>query len=199
MLQELGELWEDLQRKHQENGAVLQEIDKVHGGRSGGMGTEACPTCGCLLRIRPARLVSVAPRAAALAAASLAGLLLLVAQLPAEMWQHGLASSCLEWLRARPRGSMLSPLSPQALRLVGELDKAERWLQAVAESLSEPATMRSPVELRRDLEETDQLEKQLLLCGLRLQALREEVVGEPPAEPEGARKMQRKVEMVEDK
>ncbi|XP_064014873.1 uncharacterized protein LOC135183612 isoform X2 [Pogoniulus pusillus] len=114
MLQELGELWEDLQRKHQENGAVLQEIDK-------------------------------------------------------------------------------------ALRLVGELDKAERWLQAVAESLSEPATMRSPVELRRDLEETDQLEKQLLLCGLRLRALREEVVGEPPAEPEGARKMQRKVEMVEDK
>ncbi|XP_068013297.1 spectrin beta chain, non-erythrocytic 1-like isoform X2 [Melanerpes formicivorus] len=114
MLRELGELWEDLQRKHQENGAVLREIDK-------------------------------------------------------------------------------------ALRLVGELDKAERWLQAVAGSLSEPATMRSPAELRRDLEETGQLEKQLLLCGLRLQALREEVVGEPPTEPEAARKMQRKVEMVEDK
>lgn len=29
MLRELGELWEDLQRKHQENGAVLREIDKV--------------------------------------------------------------------------------------------------------------------------------------------------------------------------
>ncbi|XP_042645744.1 uncharacterized protein LOC116962188 isoform X2 [Tyto alba] len=114
MLRELGELWEDLQRKHQENGAVLREIDK-------------------------------------------------------------------------------------ALRLVGELDRAERWLQAVAGSLSEPATMRSPVELRRDLEEMGQLERQLLLCGLKLQALREEAASEPPAEHEGARKMQRKVEMVEEK
>ncbi|XP_074945282.1 uncharacterized protein LOC142055349 isoform X3 [Phalacrocorax aristotelis] len=114
MLRELGELWEDLHRKHQENGAVLQEIDK-------------------------------------------------------------------------------------ALRLVGELDRAEQWLQAVAGSLSEPATMRSPAELRKDLEETGQLEKQLLLCSLKLQALREEAVGEPPAEHEGARKMQRKVEMVEEK
>lgn len=33
MLRELGELWEDLQRKHQENGAVLREIDKVSGRR----------------------------------------------------------------------------------------------------------------------------------------------------------------------
>ncbi|KAM6405994.1 uncharacterized protein J5M81_002876 isoform 3-T3 [Pluvialis apricaria] len=114
MLRELGELWEDLQRKHQENGAVLREIDK-------------------------------------------------------------------------------------ALRLVGELDRAERWLQAVAGSLSEPATMRSPAELRQDLEETGQLEKQLLLCGLKLQALREEAAGEPPDKHEGARKMQRKVEMVEEK
>ncbi|XP_054676543.1 spectrin beta chain, non-erythrocytic 2-like isoform X2 [Grus americana] len=114
MLRELGELWEDLQRKHQENGAVLREIDK-------------------------------------------------------------------------------------ALRLVGELDRAERWLQAVAGLLSEPATMRSPVELRRDLEEMSQLEKQLLLCGLKLQALREEAAGESPTEHEGARKMQRKVEMVEEK
>ncbi|XP_055672541.1 uncharacterized protein LOC114012550 isoform X1 [Falco peregrinus] len=114
MLRELGELWEDLQRKHQENGIVLHEIDK-------------------------------------------------------------------------------------ALRLVGELDQAERWLQAVAGSLSEPATMRSPVELRKDLEEMDQLESQLLLCGLKLQALREEVMGKSPTEQEGARKMQRKVEMVEEK
>ncbi|XP_061847219.1 uncharacterized protein LOC133625000 isoform X2 [Colius striatus] len=114
MLQELGELWEDLQRKHQENGAVLREIDK-------------------------------------------------------------------------------------ALRLVGELDRAERWLQAVAGSLSEPAAMGSPAELRQRLEETAQLEKQLLLCGLKLQALREEVADEPPTKHDGARKMQRKVEMVEEK
>ncbi|XP_064914163.1 uncharacterized protein LOC102087755 isoform X3 [Columba livia] len=114
MLRELGELWEDLQRKHQENGAMLREIDK-------------------------------------------------------------------------------------ALRLVGELDQAERWLQSVAGSLSEPATMRSPAELRQDLEETGQLDRQLVLCGLKLQALREEAVGEPPTEHDGARKMQRKVEMVEEK
>ncbi|XP_071595401.1 uncharacterized protein [Heliangelus exortis] len=114
MLRELGELWEDLQRKHQENGAVLREIDK-------------------------------------------------------------------------------------ALRLVGELDRVERWLQTMSESLSEPATMRSPAELRQDLEETGQLERQLLLCGLKLQGLREEAAGEPPTEHEGARKMQRKVEMVEEK
>ncbi|XP_039914595.1 spectrin beta chain, non-erythrocytic 2-like isoform X2 [Hirundo rustica] len=114
MLRELGELWEDLQRKHQENGVVLQEIDK-------------------------------------------------------------------------------------ALKLVGELDQAERWLQAVAGSLLEPAAMRSPAELRQDLEEMSRLEKQLLLCGLKLQALREEAAGESPTEHEGARKMQRKVEMVEEK
>ncbi|XP_050172874.1 spectrin beta chain, non-erythrocytic 5-like isoform X2 [Myiozetetes cayanensis] len=114
MLRELGELWEDLQRKHQENGIVLQEIDK-------------------------------------------------------------------------------------ALRLVGELDQAERWLQAVGGSLSEPAAMRSPAELRQDLEEMGQLEKQLLMCGLKLQALREEAAGESPTEHEGARKMQRKVELVEEK
>uniref|UniRef100_A0A8V0ZA39 PH domain-containing protein n=1 Tax=Gallus gallus TaxID=9031 RepID=A0A8V0ZA39_CHICK len=114
MLRELGELWEDLQRKHQENGAVLREIDK-------------------------------------------------------------------------------------ALRLVGELDRAERWLQAVAGSLSEPAPMRSPTELRRDLEGTDQLERQLTLCGLKLQALREEAASETSVEHEGAKKMQRKVEMVEEK
>ncbi|XP_032912091.1 spectrin beta chain, non-erythrocytic 2-like isoform X2 [Catharus ustulatus] len=114
MLRELGELWEDLQRKHQENGIVLQEIDK-------------------------------------------------------------------------------------ALRLVGELDQAERWLQDVSGSLLEPAAMRSPEELRQDLEEMSQLEKQLQLCGLKLQALREEVAGESPTEHEGARKMQRKVEMVEEK
>ncbi|XP_054370201.1 spectrin beta chain, non-erythrocytic 5-like [Molothrus ater] len=114
MLRELGELWEDLQRRHQENGVVLQEIDK-------------------------------------------------------------------------------------ALRLVGELDQAERWLQDVAGSLLEPAAMRSPAELRQDLEEMSRLEKQLLLCGLKLQALREEAAGEAPTEHEGARKMQRKVEMVEEK
>ncbi|XP_064270666.1 spectrin beta chain, non-erythrocytic 2-like isoform X6 [Passer domesticus] len=114
MLRELGELWEDLQRRHQENGVVLQEIDK-------------------------------------------------------------------------------------ALRLVGELDQAERWLQDVAGSLLEPAAMRSPAELRQDLEEMSRLEKQLLLCGLKLQALREEAAGESPTEHEGARKMQRKVEMVEEK
>ncbi|XP_077031900.1 uncharacterized protein LOC129118293 isoform X2 [Agelaius phoeniceus] len=114
MLRELGELWEDLQRRHQENGVVLQEIDK-------------------------------------------------------------------------------------ALRLVGELDQAERWLQDVAGSLLEPAAMRSPAELRQDLEEMSRLEKQLLLCGLKLQALREEAAGEASTEHEGARKMQRKVEMVEEK
>ncbi|XP_063008039.1 spectrin beta chain, non-erythrocytic 2-like isoform X3 [Melospiza melodia melodia] len=114
MLRELEELWEDLQRRHQENGVVLQEIDK-------------------------------------------------------------------------------------ALRLVGELDQAERWLQDVAGSLLEPAAMRSPAELRQDLEEMSRLEKQLLLCGLKLQALREEAASEAPTEHEGARKMQRKVEMVEEK
>ncbi|XP_061326936.1 uncharacterized protein LOC133278342 [Pezoporus flaviventris] len=114
MLRELSELWEDLQRKHQENGIVLQEIDK-------------------------------------------------------------------------------------ALRLVGELDRAERWLQAVAGSLSEPAAMKSPVELRQDLEEMGQLERQLVLCGTKLQALREEAAGESATELEGRRKMQRKVEVVEEK
>lgn len=50
MLQELGELWEDLQRKHQENGAVLREIDKVCGARAT-VGTGACPDHSSLLGI----------------------------------------------------------------------------------------------------------------------------------------------------
>lgn len=47
MLRELSELWEDLQRKHQENGVVLREIDKVHGGRAevGTGHTPAAATC----------------------------------------------------------------------------------------------------------------------------------------------------------
>lgn len=43
MLRELGELWEDLQRKHQENGAVLREIDKVRGGSRAGGGHRGIP------------------------------------------------------------------------------------------------------------------------------------------------------------
>lgn len=161
MLRELGELWEDLQRKHQENGAVLREIDKVSD------------------RHHP-HVAPAVPR-------------------PPDVWPPAwLLQPCVAGSRGDGAGPT-SPLSPQALRLVGELDRAERWLQAVAGSLSEPAAMRSPAELRRDLEGTGQLERQLLLCGIKLQALREEAAGETPAEHEGARKMQRKVEMVEEK
>lgn len=49
MLRELSELWEDLQRRHQENGVVLQEIDKVCGVRAIG-GTGRAPI-GALLGI----------------------------------------------------------------------------------------------------------------------------------------------------
>ncbi|KAG6934061.1 hypothetical protein G0U57_017861 [Chelydra serpentina] len=114
VLQELEGLWEELQRRHRENGAVLREIDKV-------------------------------------------------------------------------------------LRLVGELDGAEHWLQGVAGSLSEPATMRSPEELRGDLQEISCLENQVLLWGIKLQALREEMGREPSAEHVMAGKIQSKVEMVEEK
>lgn len=101
MLRELGQLWEDLQRKHQENGVVLQEIDKVHGGRAG-VGTGHAPmaaacwgspseaaTCGawscntgtdvsgwpCSLHPSPAVLP--------------------VPQVPTVRWQHGF---CLLWV-----------------------------------------------------------------------------------------------------
>ncbi|XP_073194597.1 uncharacterized protein [Lepidochelys kempii] len=114
ILQELEGLWEELQRRHRENGAALREIDKV-------------------------------------------------------------------------------------LRLVGELDGAEQWLQGVVGSLSEPATMRSPEELRRDLQEISCLENQVLLWGIKLQALREEMGREPSAEHVMAGKIQSKVEMMEEK
>ncbi|XP_043399410.1 spectrin beta chain, non-erythrocytic 5 isoform X6 [Chelonia mydas] len=114
VLQELEGLWEELQRRHRENGAALKEIDKV-------------------------------------------------------------------------------------LRLVGELDGAEHWLQGVVGSLSEPATMRSPEELRRNLQEISCLENQVLLWGIKLQALREEMGREPSAERVMAGKIQSKVEMVEEK
>ncbi|XP_019382363.1 PREDICTED: uncharacterized protein LOC109304334 isoform X5 [Gavialis gangeticus] len=114
VLRELAGLWEELQRKHQENGAVLREIDK-------------------------------------------------------------------------------------ALRLVGELDRAEHWLQGVAGSLSEPAAMKNPEELRRDLQDIGSLENQLLLWGIRLQALREEMGREPSMGHEAAGRIQRKVETVEEK
>lgn len=198
MLRELGELWEDLQRKHQENGIVLQEIDKVCGvrvrvgtglapvvaacwgspGEAGTCGAWSCCTgtdvSGCPCRWHAS--LTVLPQA------------------PPVGCQHGSCSS--GWLRARLMGSLLSL---KALRLVGELDQAERWLQDVSGSLLEPAAMRSPEELRQDLEEMSQLEKQLRLCGLKLQALREEAAGESPTEHDGTRKMQRKVEMVEEK
>ncbi|XP_019338562.1 uncharacterized protein LOC102559868 isoform X9 [Alligator mississippiensis] len=114
VLRELVGLWEELQRKHQENGAVLREIDK-------------------------------------------------------------------------------------ALQLVGELDRAEHWLQGVAGSLSEPAAMKNPEELRRDLQDIGSLENQLLLWGIRLQALREEMGREPSTGHEAAGRIQRKVETVEEK
>nr|XP_023966922.1 uncharacterized protein LOC101953621 isoform X1 [Chrysemys picta bellii] len=114
VLQELEGLWEELQRRHRENGVALREIDKV-------------------------------------------------------------------------------------LRLVGELDGAEHWLQGVAGSLSEPVPMRSPEELRRDLQEISCLEKQILLWGIKLQGLREEMGREPSAEHVTAGKIQSKVEMVEEK
>ncbi|XP_025053592.1 uncharacterized protein LOC102373457 isoform X12 [Alligator sinensis] len=114
VLRELVGLWEELQRKHQENGAVLREIDK-------------------------------------------------------------------------------------ALRLVGELDQAEHWLQGVAGSLSEPAAMKNPEELRRDLQDIGSLENQLLLWGIRLQALREEMGREPSTGHEAAGRIQRKVETLEEK
>ncbi|XP_019405205.1 PREDICTED: uncharacterized protein LOC109319854 isoform X6 [Crocodylus porosus] len=114
VLRELAGLWEELQRKHQENGAVLREIDK-------------------------------------------------------------------------------------ALQLVGELDRAEHWLQGIVGSLSEPAVMKNPEELRRDLQDIGSLENQLLLWGIRLQALREEMGREPSTGQEAAGRIQRKVETVEEK
>ncbi|XP_019382362.1 PREDICTED: uncharacterized protein LOC109304334 isoform X4 [Gavialis gangeticus] len=87
----------------------------------------------------------------------------------------------------------------QALRLVGELDRAEHWLQGVAGSLSEPAAMKNPEELRRDLQDIGSLENQLLLWGIRLQALREEMGREPSMGHEAAGRIQRKVETVEEK
>lgn len=88
---------------------------------------------------------------------------------------------------------------PQALQLVGELDRAEHWLQGVAGSLSEPAAMKNPEELRRDLQDIGSLENQLLLWGIRLQALREEMGREPSTGHEAAGRIQRKVETVEEK
>lgn len=148
------------------------------------------------------KLAPIGPGAAALAPMSLAGLaegtlLPLCCLCPRyPQWDASMAPASSGWLRARLMGSLLSL---KALRLVGELDQAERWLQDVAGSLVEPTAMRSPAELRQDLEEMSRLEKQLLLCGLKLQALREEAAGEVPTEHEGARKMQRKVEIVEEK
>lgn len=197
MLRELSELWEDLQRKHQENGIVLREIDKVHGGRAGVSTGHAPAAAACwgsaskvLIRTRAAALALTSPDGIT---ASTAPPKLPVPWVPTVGW-HGL---CLPWVAQSQADGF--PTLPQALRVVEELDQAERWLQAVAGSLSEPAAMKSPVELRQDLEEMGQLERQLVLCGIKLQALREEAADESPTEHEGARKMQRKVEMVEEK
>nr|XP_032626289.1 uncharacterized protein LOC116819042 isoform X2 [Chelonoidis abingdonii] len=98
----------------------------------------------------------------------------------------------------RENGAVLREID-KVLQLVGELDGAEHWLQGVASSLSEPATMRSPEELRRDLQEISCLENQVLLWGIKLQGLREEMGREPSAEHVMAGKIQSKVEMVEEK
>lgn len=73
MLRELGELWEDLQRKHQENGAVLQEIDKVRGGWAG-VGAGAWPHRKQLAGDRQARPVPAGMGSAVLALTSPAGI-----------------------------------------------------------------------------------------------------------------------------
>ncbi|XP_074845873.1 uncharacterized protein LOC142011008 isoform X2 [Carettochelys insculpta] len=100
--------------------------------------------------------------------------------------------------RHRENGAALREID-QVLRLVGELDGAEHWLQGVVGSLSEPAAMRSPEELRQDLQEMGCLENQLLLWGVRLRALRGEMGAEPLAEHSVAGKVQSKVAVVEEK
>ncbi|XP_067420832.1 uncharacterized protein [Emydura macquarii macquarii] len=100
--------------------------------------------------------------------------------------------------RHRENGAVLKEID-KALRLVGELDGAELWLQGVASSLSEPTAARSPEELRGDLQEIGCLENQVLLWGIKLQALQEEMGREPSAELGMAGKIQSKVEMVEEK
>ncbi|XP_078503438.1 uncharacterized protein LOC144762155 [Lissotriton helveticus] len=99
--------------------------------------------------------------------------------------------------RNQHRGTVLQEVN-KAHRVLDELADMERWLQALASSLSEPAVMRDPEAIRKDLQETSQMESELSSRGLSLHALREDTNGIPA----GSRlflaaKIQKRLEAVE--
>ncbi|XP_069092462.1 uncharacterized protein [Pleurodeles waltl] len=101
--------------------------------------------------------------------------------------------------RNQHRGTVLQDVN-KAHRVLDELADMDQWLQDLASSLSEPAVMRDPDVIRKDLQETSHMETELSSHGVSLHALREEI----DRIPTGSRlflaaKIQKRAEAVEER
>lgn len=87
----------------------------------------------------------------------------------------------------------------QALRLVGELEEVECWLEPVADLLSEPTAMKTLDDLHGDLQKIGSLENQVAAWSIKLQLLQDEVRMEPSSDHTAAAMIQRKMERMKEK
>nr|XP_034964067.1 uncharacterized protein LOC118081770 isoform X3 [Zootoca vivipara] len=88
-----------------------------------------------------------------------------------------------------------------ALRLVGEIEEAECWLETVLGLLYEPAAAAAANldDLHGDLEKVGTLENQLEAWHIKLRALQEEMKMDSPSEHTAAAMIHRKMERVKEK
>ncbi|XP_053238868.1 uncharacterized protein LOC128410983 isoform X2 [Podarcis raffonei] len=88
-----------------------------------------------------------------------------------------------------------------ALRLVGEVEEAECWLETVLGLLSEPeaAAAKNLDDLHGDLEKVGTLENQVEAWHIKLQALQEEMKMDSSSEHTAAAMIHRKMERVKEK
>lgn len=89
--------------------------------------------------------------------------------------------------------------SPEALRLVGELEEAECWLGTVTGLLSEPKATKDLDTLRGELQKIGILANQAGTWSAKLQALQKEMQMDASSERTAAAMIQRKMERVEEK
>ncbi|XP_069464952.1 uncharacterized protein [Ambystoma mexicanum] len=101
--------------------------------------------------------------------------------------------------RNHHRGTVLRE-AHQAQKVLDELAQMEQWLQDLTCLLTEPAVMRDPELIKRDLQETSNMEAELSTRDTSLRALQEKM-GRTPAEGTLflAEKIQRKMDTVEER
>ncbi|KAM8947286.1 uncharacterized protein RCH25_050421 [Pelodytes ibericus] len=89
--------------------------------------------------------------------------------------------------------------TPEVSQLLSELSSTDQWLQRIEFILSEPAAMRSPEVIRRNLREVSILEKEVKSRGLTLQMLGAKVRGSSFPERALSEETKEKVHEVKDR